>query len=121
MGHSYTAVGGFGDFTVTKSNPSGNIVRFTVTDTASKLTSLKMFRAVACDAVDQWVDAERSDLNTNGDDDVKGSTDHPGVGDGFGSFDFNFDGLYAQVTLTALTNISTSGTLTASIPYADVA
>lgn len=121
MGHSYTGVGGLGDFTVTKSNPSGNKVRFTVTDTANKLTEPKMIRAVLNDAVQQWIDSERSDLNTNADDDVKGAEEYPGAGDGFSKFSYNYGSKYCEVTLTALTNISTSGSLTASIPYADVA
>jgi len=119
MGHSYALVGGLGDFTVTKSNPSGTIVRFTVTDSCYKLTSTKMIRAVLCDAIQQWIDLERADLDSNGDTTVKGAEEHPGVGDGFGAFDFVFGSKYAQVELTATTSISTSGTLTASIPYAD--
>lgn len=122
MGHSYGEIeGGMGDFTVTKSNPSGNIVRFTITDTANLLTSAKMIRAVVNDAIQQWIDSERSDLDTNGDSDVKGSEEYDGTGDGFSQFDYTFGSLYAEVTLTALTSISTTGTLTASIPYADVA
>ena len=118
MGHSYTAVGGYGDFTVTKSNPSGNIVRFTVTDANNLLTAIALQRAVIADAIDQWISDERSDLNTNGDDNVVGSAANR-PGNGFAQFTWNFEGKYAEVTLTALTSISTSGTLTASIPYAD--
>lgn len=119
MGHSYTAVGGLGDFTVAKSNPSGAIVRFTVSDAAGKLTSPKMIRSVLCDAITQWIALERADLNTNGDSDVVGATDNY-PGDGFDQFSFNFESKYAEVTLTATTNISTTGNITASIPYADV-
>jgi len=121
MGHSYTAVGGLGAFTVTKSNPSGTIVRFTISDAAGKLTSAKMIRAVVCDAIQQWIDAERADLDTNGDTDVLGAEEHPGVGDGFGAFDFVFGSKYAQVELTSTSSISATGTLTVSIPFADVA
>lgn len=117
MGHSYTGVGGLGDFTVTKSNPSGNIVRFTIGDTANKLTETRLIRAVVCDAIQQWIDAERSDLDTNGDSDVTGAATESG--DGFAKFNFVFGSKYAQVDLTALTNISSSGDITASIPYAD--
>ncbi len=80
-----------------------------------------MIRAVLNDAIDQWVDDERSDLDTNADTNVQGSSEEPGAGDGFSQFDYTYGSLYAEVTLTALTNISTSGTITASIPYADVA
>lgn len=111
----------WGDFVVTKSNPSGYIVRFTVTDTANLLTSAKMIRAVLNDAIQQWIDAERTDLDTNGDTTVKGAEEHAGVGDGFSAFNYVFASKYAQVTLTVLTNISSTGTLTAEYPYADVA
>lgn len=122
MGHSYTGVeGGLGDFTVTKSNPSTTVVRFAVTDTAKLLTSPKMVRAVLNDAIDQWIALERTDLNTNGDATVKGSDEHPGTGDGFSKFNYDYSNKRAEVTLTALTGISTTGTITASIPYADVA
>lgn len=122
MGQSYTGIeGGKGDFTVVKSNPSGNIVRFTVTDSANLLLTTKHIRMVVTDAIQQWIDLERADLDTNADTDVKGSEQHPGIGDGFGAFDFVFGSKYAQVTLTALTNISTTGNITVAIPYADVA
>jgi hypothetical protein len=121
MGHSYTGVGGLGDFTVTKSNPTGTTVRFTISDAANKLTTSKMLRAVVCDAIDQFITIERADLDTNGDTDVKGSGEYTGVGDGFSAFNFNYGSKYAEVELTALTNIVATGDLTASIPYADVA
>lgn len=120
MGHSYTDVGGLGDFTVTKSTPGGTIVRFTITDTANKLTTTKMIRSVLCDAIDQFIEDERADLDANGDTEVKGSDDFPGVGDGFKNFDFVFASKYAQIELSSVSSISTSGTITASIPYADV-
>lgn len=120
MGHSYTGVGGLGNFTVTKTNPSGNIVRFTVTDSANLLTSPKMIRSVLNDAIQQWIDAERADLDSNGDTTVLGAADRYD-GDGFAAFNYVYESKYAQVTLTSLTSISSTGTLTAAIPYADVA
>lgn len=116
MGHSYTQ---FTTFTVTKSNPSGTMVRFTVADPKAVLTTSKLIRMVLCDAIDQFIAAERADLNTNGDQEVKGSEDYPGVGDGFKNVVFNFSGKYAELTLTALTNIAATGDITVSIPYAD--
>lgn len=118
MGHSYTPAG-MGDFTVVKSNPSGTKVRFTVTDTNNKLTTTKMIRSVLCDAINQFIAAERADLNANGDEQVKGSEDYPGVGDGFKNVDFKFGSKYAELTLTALTNIAATGNITVSVPYAD--
>lgn len=119
MGHAFVPDGGLGDFTVTKSNPGGgNVVRFTISDSIGQLTSAKMIRAVLCDAIQQWIDAERADLDTNGDSDVTGA-DTRHQGDGFGAFDFNFGGKYAEVTLTAKTSISVSGDITVSKPYAD--
>jgi len=110
----------WGNFTVTKSNPSGMTVRFTVTDTVGLLTTMKMLRAVLADAIDTWIAAERSDLDSNGDSAVKGSSELEGIGDGFSEFSWDKNGKYAEVTLTALTNISTSGTITVSKAYADV-
>tara|TARA_R110002020_G_scaffold123580_11_gene280266 strand:- start:127 stop:477 length:351 start_codon:yes stop_codon:yes gene_type:complete len=115
MGAAYP----IGSFTVTKSNPTGNVVRFTITDTSNFLTTSKMIRSVVCDAIDQWITAERADLDTLGDTDVLGSSTTVS-GDGFAKFDFVFASKYASVTLTGLTGISTSGTITAAIPYADV-
>jgi hypothetical protein len=120
MGHSYTAIGGWGDITVTKSNPSGNIVRFTISDNTTKFHSARMIRSVLQDAIDQWIAAERADLDTNGDTAVKGSEEYVGHGDGFSQFSWNYSGLYAEVTLTAKTNISVTGDITVSIPYSDV-
>lgn len=109
-----------GDFTVTKTNPSGNTVKFAITDSANLLTTSKDIKAVLNDAIQQWIDAERADLDNNGDTDVLGATDyHPG--DGFAAFSYNVEGKYATVDLTALTGISVSGTLTAAAPFADVA
>lgn len=121
MAHAYTDIGGLGDFTVVKSNPSGTTVRFTVTDSTNQLVRAKMIRSVLSDAIDQWITDERADLDTNGDAAVKGSDEFEGVGDGFSQFDFNFGSKYAEVDLTATTSISVSGNITVSIPYGDVA
>jgi hypothetical protein len=121
MGHSYP----IGDFTVTKSNPSGNIVRFTITDASSQLTTSKMQRAVFADALAQFITAESADLITNGDaaletqnnkalHDATRSHDSPEI-------EFVYNSKYMDVTLTALTNIAETGTITASIAYGDVA
>lgn len=116
MGHAYTQ---FTTFVVTKSNPSGNIVRFTVADPKAVLTTSKLLRMVLGDAIDQFIAAERADLNSNGDTEVKGSEDYPGVGDGFKNVVWNFAGKYAELTLSALDSIAATGDITVSIPYAD--
>lgn len=133
----------YGNFTVTKSQPAtdfggdtvSNIVRFTITDSANLLTTSKMIRAVLCDAIETWLAAERSDLDTNGDTDVKGRDEYVpvssslhsdraggggGAGDGYSKFRFKFEDKAAEVTLTSLTSISSTGTITATRPYADV-
>lgn len=118
----------YGSFVVTKTQPATNfagatvarLVRFTITDTALLLTQGKMIRSVLCDAIDQWIAAERADLNTNGDSAVKGSAEFDGVGDGFSQFSFKFSDKAAEIQLTALTNISSTGTITVDRPYADV-
>lgn len=108
-------------FTVTKSTPSGTILKLTITDSLYALTTTKMIRAVLCDAIEQFVTAESADLTTNGDSNVVSGVATTGrPGDGFGPWTFNYRGKYAQITLTSLTNISTSGTITASSPFADV-
>ncbi|MEE8576030.1 MAG: hypothetical protein V3T31_02135 [candidate division Zixibacteria bacterium] len=113
------------DFTITKSNPSGNIVRFTLADPALLLTYAKMIRGVLQDAIQQWIDLERADLDSNGDTDVTGEPTSPGdkaKGDiGFAAFDWTYESKYAEVDLTALTNISVAGDITASAPYVDAA
>lgn len=119
MGHSYTGIGGWGDITVTKSNPSGNVVRFTISDNTYLFQSARMKRAVLQDAIDQFITAERGDLDTNGDTSVKGGEEFDGHGEGYSQFSWNYDGLYAEVTLTALTNIAATGDITVDIPYAD--
>lgn len=120
--YAYTDIGGVGSFTVVKSNPADETVKFTITDTNNLLTRDKDVRAVLCDAIDQWITSERADLDTNGDSAVKGSDEYAAswIGQGFSQFTFNYSGKYATVDLTALTNISVSGNLTAAIPFADV-
>jgi len=112
------------DFTVTKSNPSGSIVRFTITDTTNLLSSTKMQRAVQFDALAQFITSEGDDLITNGDPDLQTNM-YKTAGEATRSFTdpaiaFDFDNKRMDVTLTATTNISTSGTITASAPYEDV-
>jgi hypothetical protein len=120
MGQSDAEAGGIVDFVVAKSNPGGGtVVRFTLADPGVKLTTSKMIRSVLCDAIQQWIDSERSDLNTNGDAHVKGAEEFPGVGDGFSAFSFNFGDKLAEITLTSKSNISVAGNITASIPFAD--
>ena len=119
MGQTYAEAGGIVDFTVTPSNPSGTTVRFTVADPCVHLTTSKLIRMVIGKAMDDWIAAERADLDANGDSDVKGSDDWPGVGDGFKNVNWNFAGKYADLPLTALTNLDTSTPLTVEIPFAD--
>lgn len=121
MPHSFASINGVVSFTVTKSNPSGTIVKFDVGDSTNLLTDTKMIKAVLCDAIQQWIDAERADLDANGDQNVKGAEEYPGVGDGFSEFYFDFGDKAAFVELTSTSSISTTGTLTASIPFADAA
>jgi hypothetical protein len=108
-------------FTVTASNPSSTILRLTITDTGYALKSTKMKRAVLCDAITQFLAAESADLTTNGDGAlVTAGAEAFRPGDGFADWNFNYRGLYAQVTLTATTNINTSATYTATSPFAVV-
>tara|TARA_R110000765_G_scaffold398987_1_gene493491 strand:- start:11 stop:376 length:366 start_codon:yes stop_codon:yes gene_type:complete len=121
MGQSYP----IGDFTVTKSNPSGNIVRFTITDASNQLTTSKMQRAVQADALAQFITAESADLITNGDAALE-TQNNKGLHDATRSHDspeieFVYGSKYMDVTLTALTNIAATGAITASIAYGDVA
>ena len=121
MGHSYP----IGDFTVTKTNPSASIVRFTITDASNQLTTSKMQRAVFADALAQFITAESADLITNGDAGLE-TNNNKALHDSTRSLDspdvsFVYDSKYMDVTLTALTNIAETGTITASIAYGDVA
>ena len=108
------------DFIVTKSNPSGTTVRFTVADPKGLLTTQKMVRSVIGDAINQWIVLERADLDTNGDGVVKGS-DTRFIGDGFASFTWDKAAKFSEVILTSTSSISVTGDLTVSKPYADVA
>lgn len=109
-----------GDFTVTKTNPSGNIVRFAITDAANLLTTTKMIRAVLHDALEQFVVAERADLITNGDQLVVDKVEQPTTHSGDLPVAYDWPNKRCDLTLTALTSIAATGTITASKPYADV-
>ena len=87
-------------------------------DTANIVTSVRMVKAILCDAIDQWLLANRSQLDTNGDTDVVGATAFR-PGDGYGRFDFTYGDKTAQVELTDDTGIDNSGDLTVEIPYSD--
>jgi hypothetical protein len=78
-----------------------------------------MIRMVLQDAIQQWINSERADLDSNGDTDVTGE-DTANPGNGFAAFNFVYGSKYAQVTLTALTSISSTGTITAAVPFSDV-
>lgn len=119
MAHAYTDIGGLGDFEVEVSNPSGTIVRFTLSDDINRITSIRLVRALICKAITDWLADNRDNLDGNGDTAVLGATDyHPG--NGFAAFTWNFGSKYAQVTLTAITYVTVSDTITVSIPYGDV-
>lgn len=111
-----------GDWTVVKSNPSGNIVRFTITDAANLLTTTKMIRAVLWDALGQFITAESGDLSTNGDGSLETEYNkfHGDPSKSVTQAEFDFDAKVMDVTLTALTNIAATGNITVSVPYADV-
>lgn len=119
MGHSYSGVGGFGDFTVTVTNPSGNIVRFTLSDSTNKVTQIRLVQAILRDAIVQWLATNRAALDTNGDTAVVGPTEYY-PGDGFAAFTYVYGSKYAQVTLSDIADVDVSETLTVSIPYADI-
>ena len=119
MAHSYVDAGGFGDFDVVITNPSSTIVRFAVEDAANRLTDVRLIRAVICQAITQWLEDVRANLDANGDTAVVGATENY-PGDGFGAFDFNFGGKFAQVTLISTYGIEASDTQVVAIPYADI-
>ena len=119
IGHSYAAVGGFSDFTVQVSNAGYNTILFTLQDTANIVTSVRMVRAILCDAIEQWLALNRAGLDANGDTDVVGATAFR-PGDGFARFDFTFGDKTAQVELSDDAGISDDDELTVEIPYADV-
>ncbi len=125
MGGTYLSID---SFTVTKSQPANNfagdaesnLVRFTITDTANLLTVNKMIRAVLCDAVQQWLDAEAADLLLNGNAALGLSgADERYIGDGFPGFRFKWSDKACEIALVSLTSISSTGTLTVARPYAD--
>jgi len=120
MAHSYVDIGGFGDFTVVKSNPSGNIVRFTLTDLINQVTDIRYLRAILADAISQFVIAERADLDTNGDTAITDGADLDYPGNGYPNVDWNFGGKFGDLTLTEQSNITMTGDITVSIPYADI-
>jgi len=120
MAHAYSDVGGIVSFPVVVSNPSGNIVRFVITDASNRLTAIHQIKAVLCKAITTWLAAERADLDANGDTDIVGETDYR-PGDGYDAFEWTFGSKQAEVTLTAKTNLNVSQTITASIPFAATA
>ena len=120
MAHSYTAIGGYGDFTVVKSNPSGNIVRFTLTDAVNQVTDVRIIRALLADAIAQFVVLERADLDTNGDTAVTDAANLDYPGNGFPNVDWNFGGKFGDLTLTEQSNIAMTGSITVSIAYEDI-
>lgn len=117
MAHSYADAGGITSFTVTKSNPSGNIIRFVVSDPGNRLQGMNDIQMVLKDAIDQFIEEERDDLDTNGDTDVLGQTENY-AGDGYARFTYVLDDKKAEVTLASKTNITTSGTYTCEAPFA---
>lgn len=125
MGHSYTEVGGFGNFTVTPSVSSGKM-KFTLTDSGNLTTyKVKMIRAIIGDAIDQWLLTNAAQLVTNGvtvgnnsGDDFGGSNEDRPSGDGFKNITWNYYGKYALTPSITTTSLTTTA-ITVSIPYAD--
>ncbi len=117
MAHTYAAVGGFGDFTVTVTNPSGNIVRFTLSDSANKVTQIRLIQAILRAAVTQWLALHPTAEADNGGT-LAPESRFPG--DGYSALVYNYGSKYCQVTLSTLYGITPAATLTVSIPYADV-
>lgn len=119
MAHNYTDVGGFGNFSVVVSNPSGNIVRFSLSDSANRVTQIRMVQAILKDAIEQWLTANRAALDANGDTAITGAdTRYPG--DGFPNFVWNYGGKYGQITVSDLYGLDVSETYTCDIPYGDI-
>jgi len=129
MGNTYP----IGKFTVTYSNPGTTVVRFVVTDDSNHLSTTKLLRSVLGKAIDTWVAANRSALDSVAgkvaDADVKGSDEYSAggaapVGGGFSKFTFTYSGKKAEVTLNSTSGVTVSGTYTSGtaidIPYADV-
>lgn len=106
-------------FTVVKSNPSGNLVRFTVTDTHNILTMTHQIRAVIFDAIEQFIAAETADLITNGDGAIQTNFEKA-VSDKVRTITqltWSIENKYATLALTALTNIAATGNITATAPF----
>ena len=117
MAHSYADVGGFGDFTVTATNPSSTIVRFTLSDAANRVTQIRLIQAILRDAVTQWLALNPTAVAANGGS-LAPEARYPG--DGYAGLVYNYGSKYCQVTLDTLYGIDATETLTVAIPYADV-
>jgi len=119
MGQSYTDVGGFGDFDVEVSNPSGTIVRFTLQDDANRVTQIRLIQAILKDAIQQFLDDNRATLDDNGDAAVTGEdTRYPG--DGFPNFTWVYGSKYGQIELTSVYGLDVEDTIVCGIPYLDI-
>jgi hypothetical protein len=105
-------------FTVTNSQAS-EVFTFQITDSANVLTSVKMIKSVLMDAFDQFVDADRADLITNGDQGIVDYRDARGTEHAKTNGNIVFDVAEKKlvVTFTAATNLSTAD-LTATAPFA---
>lgn len=118
MAHSFEAIGGFADFPVVLSNPSGTIVRFTLTDAANRVTQIRMIQAILRDAITQWIADNPTANNEDGVKVAGEETRYPG--DGYPDFVWNFGSKFGQVTLDSTYGIDISGTITVESPYANV-
>ncbi len=118
MAHAYTDVGGFGDFSVVLSNPSSTIVRFTLSDSANRVTQIRIVQAILRDAIIQWLADNPTAVNEAGAAVAGPTENYPG--DGFADFTWNYGSKYGQVTLDTIYGIDVSGTITVGVPYADV-
>lgn len=118
MANSYADIGGMGDFTVTKSNPSGTIVRFTLSDAINRVTQIRLVQAILRDAINQWIAANPTAVNEAGETIAGEEVRFPG--DGYPDFTWNYGSKYAQLTLDDVSGISVTGDITVSIPYANV-
>ncbi len=117
MAHTYAEVGGFGDFTVTVTNPSSTIVRFTLSDTANRITQIRLIQAILRAAVTQWLALHPTAVASNGGTLIP-TSNFPG--DGYSALAYHYGSKYCQVTLSTLYGITPAATLTVSVPYADV-
>ena len=105
-------------FTVTIAINAG-IVTFTLVDTQGLLTLTRMVRAVLADAIDQWLATNDAQLQTNGAT-LRGSDGHPGTGDGFQDFEWNYGAKTAANANTITTTSLTTADIVAEVPFADV-